>query len=251
MMTLLFLLWMIHYSYGGNIFTPKTKCNSVSYYCPSSRRCDDREVRCTSLETCNYRDNASDNCARNKIFPGAFDVKLGHVRPNFWVPQPLLHHNFIQYRGLTYEFGFGYEGQVLDVNDPFYKYGRISYWTFTKRGLEDVGVSYCDSNDIRFFMEFWGLLPFQKIRNKCVQFTKALELFLISGPCQDRADVKDRFEHNIKIQKHMSEVVDDIVSCAIFRVDPSKTSSMNARTKIATSRYMYFFISLLFIIILQ
>ena len=189
-------------------------CDSNSYYCPSTNECYNRSVRCTPEETCDYTKYGSDNCFRNETLPGAYKVFLGHVKlyPKLLVSasfQP--EHQFIQYRGLTYQFG-STGTQALDVNDPMYYYGENNntHWRYASRGLENVGISYCDSSEIQvYFLNHWTMC-YKLFRKNCIHFAEALKLFLTTGPCQAPTNIDDGYTYFITMKKHGQDVIDNV-----------------------------------------
>ena len=191
-----------------------TFCDSKSYYCPSINLCSDRQLRCTTEETCNYTGYPSNHCFRNLVYPGAYDIQLIHTKLTGSL-RPLrlfkLEHRFIQYRGFAYEFGDTYHLQVHDVNDPLYKYGpNVLSWRYSRKGAKNVGFSYCDYTDIDYLVELWKNFHYSRIKNNCWHFSTALELFLTSGPC--KIPTKHRRLYNDLMKSHASEIIDGIAN---------------------------------------
>ena len=192
-------------------------CDGNSYYCPSSNLCHNKLMRCTLLEKCNYTGYESNNCFRSEIYHGAYEVLLGHHKmyPRLPLPAPLQpEHQFIQYRGLTYQ-----NNVILDVNDPMYHYGENNLdWTYAGKGLENVGISYCDFSDIKYyFLAYWNLMPYHILKRNCIHFSEALQLFLTTGPCQEPINMDVKYDHLQTISKHGRDVVRRVPNtCKIY-----------------------------------
>ena len=163
------------------------------------------------MEICNYTGYESNNCFRSETSPGAYRILLGHTK--MFAELPILapfepEHQFIQYRGLTYEFS--YDGIVVhDVNDPLYNFGENNLnWKYASRGLEDVGISYCEFTDIKFyFLEHWELYCYMKFTKNCIHFAQALQLFLTTGPCEAPMKTNEGLMYTYKMDKHGGYIV--------------------------------------------
>ena len=206
----IFLCMILRYSKSYIPF-----CGYNSYYCPSRNQCYNRSVRCTPEETCDYTEYESDNCFRSETSPGAYKVFLGHVKLNPTLLQSASfqpEHQFIQYRGLTYQFGYA-GTQALDVNDPIYCYGENNAnWRYASRGLENVGISYCDSSEIQvYFLNHWKMCDKLFWKN-CIHFAEALMLFLATGPCQAPTDIDGGYTYFYTMKKHGQDIIDYVGS---------------------------------------
>ena len=98
-----------------------------------------------------------------------------------------LEHQFITYRGFTYEFGSSYGSQVLDISDPIYKYrdGRE-----LRSGPTNLGYSTCTWEDANMFTRFWMRDDYSLFSNNCQHFADGLSDTLLYGPCNNRASGK-------------------------------------------------------------
>ena len=161
--------------------------NETIYWCPSERVCYRREIRCTEREVCRYEKNA-DGCFKDEWYhPRAHSVLIGRARLvsakewSSWYSR--YEHQFLQYRGFTYEYGS--KGvYVRDINDKFFFYRRTNRdFSFIGEGLVIVGHSYCTHNEIREFATIWEMFPYQGFINNCKDFVDALKSFLTTGFC--------------------------------------------------------------------
>ena len=217
---LIYLNTILHYSKTSSPILAITFCDGNSYYCPPMNLCYRRYVRCTPAEPCDYTGYESDNCFRSETSSGAYKVFLGHVKLLSSLPLPAPfqpEHQVIQYRGLTYEFG--YNGIfVHDVNDPMYHYRENnSAWRYARRGLENVGISYCDFADINYiFLKHWNF-SYKSLRKNCIHFAEALTLFLTTGPCQASIYIDKIYKPYSTMNEHGQSIVDNVPkTCKIF-----------------------------------
>ena len=102
-------------------------------------------------------------------------------------------HQFIQYRGFTYEFAPRYGVQILDVNDPDYKY--LNQRNITRNGIQNVGHSYCTWLDTTLFAERWQKGNHNIFTRKCEKFPTALLWYLIHGICSTHRIQPKRQNH--------------------------------------------------------
>ena len=91
-------------------------------------------------------------------------------------------HQFVTFRGFTYEFGKSYGVQVLDISDPIYKY--VYGKGLNSRGIEKkIGSSYCSWEDANMVVEKWKSAKYRLFTSNCQHFADAMSDILIRGPC--------------------------------------------------------------------
>lgn len=175
-------------SSGGPGVAPQT-CETNQFYCQySAQQCLPRTQRCIGSNVCNNPNTGAEElCNEVSQNPGHYFVQLAHAnlglsgsrkRSSGLNLRP--EHQFITYRGFTYEFGSSYGVQVLDIADPIYKYagGR------DVKSTEIVGSSSCTMEDANMFVEFWrNDEEYNLITNNCQDFACALQDVLLYGPC--------------------------------------------------------------------
>lgn len=175
-------------SSGGPGVAPQT-CGTDRFYCRySAQQCLPRTQRCIESNVCNNPNTGAEElCNEVPRNPGHYFVELAHAnlglsgsrkRSSGLNLRP--EHQFITYRGFTYEFGSSYGVQVLDIADPIYKYagGR------DVKSTEIVGSSSCTMEDANMFVEFWrNDEEYNLITNNCQDFACALQDVLLYGPC--------------------------------------------------------------------
>ena len=175
-------------SYGTGVAPQRCGTSNTQYCCPavgqSCSRCVERSLRCTNSEPCDYQNiGGGDQCfAAN----GSYNVKLGRSklfgrfskRKRFMAVE----HQFIQYRGFTYEFGSSYGVQILDVNDPGYKYANN---TAVVKGISSDGTSKCSWEEATLFTRMWKKSDYGLFTKNCQHFAKALKVFLTESSCSD------------------------------------------------------------------
>lgn len=175
-------------SSGGTGVAPQT-CGTDRFYCRhSAQQCLPRTQRCIGSNVCNNPNTGAEElCNEVPQNPGHYFVELAHANLGLSGSRKRssglnlrLEHQFITYRGFTYEFGRSYGVQVLDIADPIYKYagGR------DVKSTEIVGSSSCTMEDANMFVEFWrNDEEYNLITNNCQDFACALQDVLLHGPC--------------------------------------------------------------------
>ena len=153
--------------------------DNTMYYCPLDESCHPREERCTLASNCIDRHEVENKCYKSEI-EKAYTIYLGHAFP-VAAGSSLSEHQFIQYRGFTYEFAPRYGVQILDVNDPDYKY--LNQRNITRNGIQNVGHSYCTWLDTTLFAERWQKGDHNLFTRKCEKFPTALLWYLTHGIC--------------------------------------------------------------------
>ena len=88
------------------------------------------------------------------------------------------YHVFVDYRGFTFEFG-GYRAQILDKNDPKYKYGPHGTGTVNKR--EYMGTSDCTYGELQTFVQDRNR-KYNVFTNNCQHFASGL-ITILSNNC--------------------------------------------------------------------
>ena len=83
------------------------------------------------------------------------------------------------YRGFTYEFGESYSLQILDINDPDYKY--INGRNLNNRGIETLGTSYCSREDASMFLEMWRNSEYNVNGRNCQDFAEQYFAIFLTG----------------------------------------------------------------------
>lgn len=168
--------------------------NNVNFYCPVDQRCKPRVRRCTNATVCGSPAAGKDDGCFETSINGSYTVLEGHAKVGLLgFKRTFLEHRFIQYRGFTYEFGASYGLQILDINDPNYKYKEVG--TLNKNGIRTVGESYCTWQDATKVARMWENKKYNLFTNNCKHFSDILKSFLTSSMCatppsriQDRAN---------------------------------------------------------------
>ncbi|XP_070550856.1 uncharacterized protein [Ptychodera flava] len=173
----------------------KTYCDSADFYCPydSTHHCRPRSARClleserTEQSCLNPRTHQEEGCRGNpetgvfEIYDGwthllstAESVSRSHHR---------LKHEFVTYRGFTYEYG--QQGiSILDTGDPYYKYKTKKVTKFTK-----VGTSRCKMENFSNFFQQWERKKYNIFTHNCQHFADAL-IHLIKDNCMTASTLK-------------------------------------------------------------
>jgi len=214
-------------SSGSNVARQSCGTNNAEYCCPSGGQsclCTQRSKRCTSSEQCDYQDMGGvggDKCFATS--GGLYEVKLGR--------SPLLgssskrkrlafEHQFIQYRGFTYEFGKGYGVQILDVNDPIYKYKSNRDVT----SIKFVGTSQCSWEEATLFTTMWKKSDYRLFSNNCQHFADALKVFLTGSSCSDGSSRNKRQTQGV-LEAEIDQILTDCnITCCYDNNDSGSSS---------------------------
>jgi hypothetical protein len=148
-----------------------------------------------------------DECSEISNYTGQYYVFLGHAKlfDSFEKKRSIkipLEHQFVTFRGFTYEFGKSYGVQVLDIIDPIYKYRNGT--GLNSDGIERVGASYCGWEDANMVVEMWKNAKYKLFKNNCQHFAAAMIDTLIHGPCNRLAASRGkRQECNAELSQYI------------------------------------------------
>ena len=171
-------------SSGAGVAEQTCGADNRNFYCPLDGACKPREQRCTGSNVCPYPSATAEQDCYPTASPGQYQIRLGHAQLfggfGSRKRQYALEHQFVLFRGLTYEFGKSYGVQILDTIDPLYKYkdGR----DLTSDGIERVGSSYCTWQDATRFADSWDT-RYSLSSNNCQHFADKLIEFLTNDQC--------------------------------------------------------------------
>ena len=159
-------------------------CGTTNFYCPVDDGCKPRTQRCTGSNICiDQATSTEPECYESIV--GRYTVFLGHAQlfssGSLSKRTIAFEHQFITFRGFTYEYGSTYDAQELDVADPIYKYkdGR----NLNSDGIETVGNSYCQRSDALMLSQMWLADDYFPVLQDCQRFAEALQDVLLYGPC--------------------------------------------------------------------
>lgn len=200
----LIISFSIGYADSGGVGLANQECGSNDFYCPVDKLCKLREHRCTGTNVCiNPATNMEDECFFS-VPRGEYEVKLGHAylldssSSKKWLE---LEHQFVTYRGFTYEFGESYGVQSLDILDRSYKY-IINGKGLNSNGIENVGYSACSWEDTQLFLNKWNT-KYNLISHNCQHFSSALIVYLTSTSCT---------HHSTRNRRSLQDEIDRILS---------------------------------------
>ena len=148
-------------------------CGTERFFCPVDSMCKPRDVRCTGTTEC--IESASEERGCDAASNTAYTIKLartsllGRKRLEF-------NHQLISYRGFVYEYGCNYGVQILDLNDPKYKYNGINL------DFENVGTSSCTYEQVLPFINSWER-KYNVLTHNCQHFAMKLSDYLQTAQC--------------------------------------------------------------------
>jgi len=170
------------------------RCGDNAYYCKVNGNCLPRSDRCVGRGNCVNLNGSEDNCGCDQQY-GSCSVYLGTTplrsssssskKRNANVITCIkflfngidLTHHFVTFRGFTWEFGASYLSQVLDINDPNYKYNRP---TERVTSMTYQGESSCTYAEALAFSNNFEQ-RYCLCTNNCQHFAKGMITWLLSG----------------------------------------------------------------------
>ena len=228
------------FSSGAGVAPQYCGTSNTNYYCPADGICKSRSQRCTNNEVCDYGGNANDRCFMTTS--GAYTVQLGHANlfgSSSLKRSTMYEHRFIQYRGFTYEFGKGYGVQILDVNDPDYKYRNNQ--NINSGGINNAGNGYCTWEAATMFTQMWKKEDYQLDSNNCQHFADALKKLLTTGSCAQQQSLKKREDRMNQLQQEIDAILTDCnVICCYNDAQTSNANSLSRDTSKIASMFVAF-----------
>lgn len=232
-------------SSGAGVAPQHCGTDNTNYYCPSDRMCKPRSQRCTDSEMCSYQgSNLDGKCF--KYSSGSYEIRLGHadLLGSFGSKRNLIEHRFIQYRGFTYEFGKSYGVQILDINDPDYKY--INNREINSEGITNEGYGHCTWVDATVFTSMWKQEDYGLITNNCQHFAAALKKFLTTGTCAELPSRRQRQDRMSQLEAEIDAILTDcdIVCCySNNTITSSGASSSSSAYKVVAGLVAFAFVA--------
>ena len=177
---------------------PQT-CGNNKFYCPydSVDRCKPRSQRCAGNSVCQNPVTMKEEDCSETSQPGQYYVLLGHAELTDSSSSKRkrsimlrLEHQFVTFRGFTYEFGKSYGVQVLDIADPKYKYKNGKH--LNSKGIKQSGKSYCSWEDANKVVEEWKSKKYDLFSRNCQHFAATLRDILVRGPCNRPAVLRGK-----------------------------------------------------------
>ena len=258
----IFLLFLseinVTFSSGSGKAPQTCGTDNSAFYCQYRQpMCQPRSLRCTESNVClNPNTNLEEGCKRDPE-NGGYAVYLGRspissssssseqgilgIFNNLFniFDKNEIEHRFITYRGFTYEFGKGYGVQILDINDPQYKYkdgkdvkGPLEYQGPSQCTWENA-TEFCDMFDTRYRLR----------KNNCKHFAEKLTKTLLKGPC---ATSKRKRSEQISLEEYIRQLLQND-SCS----DTNTTDSSSSYPQVHASVLSKFILVLLAILVVS
>ena len=169
-------------SSGAGVAPQTCGTDNRNFYCRyANPTCQPRSQRCTGGTVClNPSTRMEEGCDANS--DGSYKVFLGVTSLSSLISSKRstnlrLQHEFIRFRGFTYEFGSSYGIQILDVTDPKYKYN-----TEPVRSITHEGSSHCTWEEVNYHISTVNMM-YALTSNNCQDFAEGLKEFLLNAPC--------------------------------------------------------------------
>ena len=196
--------------FGSGTDRASQYCGQDNFYCPVDETCKSRSVRCTSESNCWHYYRSEINCYKDDDGNG-YTIRLGKSSLISKKKQHEFEHQFIVYRGFTYEFGCNYGLQILDLNDPInYKYEGISVTYQTK------GTSWCTYDETIIFTKALSR-KYDILTNNCQHFARELTKYLTTAHCGST--------RSTDLENYANDLVEGCTDCCEPVSDASTTTT--------------------------
>ena len=189
------------------------RCEDGSFFCPVDSECKARSLRCMTDSVC-VNGLSEENCYESD---SSYDIYIGRSSLISKKKQLELNHQFVDYRGFTYEFGCGYGVQILDLNDPNYKYKNKEV-TYTQSG-----VSECTYDETLPFTKQWSL-KYNILTNNCQHFAREFSKYLKNAQCGSRK------RQSTNLDEYAEEVIDECTDCCESESESESSSLLVSAT---------------------
>ena len=205
-------------------------CGNNNFYCPVDQMCKPRNQRCTGSNIC-LENGVEDKCdcrasdgkcpvylgtspVFDSIFSSKRDLQARISSPTdassclkFLSDTPI-EHQFIDFKGFTYEFGKSYLKQVLDRNEPLTPYG----YKYRPGGPDEVtsynhvGDSDCTYEEVMVFVnDFYN--RYCACTHNCQDFAQGLQRWLVTDNCNRvRSRVGRRQTETEDLSKYFAQI---------------------------------------------
>lgn len=199
------------------------------FYCPADGMCKEpREERCIGSDVCPQETGCQETATE-----GQYRVKLGRAKLGIlWFKRGFLdyfnlelEHQFVTYRGFTYEFGKSYGVQVLDISDPKYKYRNGK----DVKRINTAGESYCTYQDAQQLVNSWKSKKYSLLSTNCQHFADAMIEILTRTSCNQPPSTRSKrqnSEENFALEIHQILTNCSIVCCDDSSAAPTSTTNI-------------------------
>ena len=210
------------------------------YYCQNDRQCKSpRSNRCTSSQNCPGLVGCDEQ------HDGSYLIRIGHSPLNSSLSssskQYRFEHQFVVYRGYTYEFGSNYL-QVLDISDPNYRYvGDKDVTSYTTDG-----TSYCTYNAAVMFVNDWNR-RYSVLRRNCQHFARGFSKYLQTASCNQQGSQALKQLNTNDTEILMKEIDEILSNCTIVCCDDNSSgqSALMTSVPLVAFTFIYTFFAVL------
>ncbi len=234
-------------SFGANIAPQTCGIKNENFYCTVDHMCKPRSQRCTGTDVCiDPQTGMEPECCEDS-FAGKYLVKLGHADLGLFGSKKKIfdnlkpEHQFITFRGFTYEFGKSYGVQILDIIDPQYKYKNGQ--NLNNKGIEEVESSYCTWDDANKFANKWmSDTKYNLFTNNCQHFANAMQVFLTdyNSPCNRPPRNRAKRQEDQDMEVYIDNIFSNCSIVCCFDENSSASPSATASSLvIAIGLYTY------------
>ena len=189
-------------------------CGNSAYYCTVNGQCLPRSDRCVERRNCITTNGIEEGCdcigSRCSIYLGTAPLPssgssskkrnvgfLGYRCLGFLAGGGKAQHQFINYKGFTWEFGESYQVQILDINDPDYKYRRQSE---PVNSITQIGSSSCTYDQALAYANDFNR-RYCLCTNNCQHFAQGLSKWL-----QDDCIYRGKRQINETLSEYFTEI---------------------------------------------
>ena len=218
-------------SSSGTGVAPQT-CGTDNFFCQydPTERCKPRNQRCTGQNICNNPTTMmEEGCLETSV--GKYKVQLGHAElPSIFGSsrkrevKAKYEHQFVTFRGFTYEFGKSYGVQVLDITDPIYKYQNGN--GLNSKGIETRGSSYCTWEDANTVVRMWKSAEYALFTKNCQHFADAMLDILLYSSCNQPTSRSKREGRDAQLAQYIDKQLRNCSLVCCYDGSDGTTGSM-------------------------
>lgn len=210
-------------------------CGTDRFYCKhDTEMCKPRTERCTGSGSCINPTTMTEDACLETSGLGKYTVQRGHSTlsssSSSRKRQYKFEHQFINFRGFTYEFGRSYGVQELDICDPMYKY--INGKNLNSKGIRSEGSSYCTRDDVLTFVNMWKQKKYDLFTNNCQHFARALSTVLLHArsTCNTPQNTNQRGKR--QANQDLVEYIDmQLTNCSLVCCYETESSAVSIKAE--------------------
>lgn len=197
-------------------------CGTTNFYCPVDQMCKPRSERCTASNVC-LQDSTGveDKCdcrgdGKCAVYKGTSPISSSSSSKRSLQQRGIgvscvgflfksRDHEFIDFKGFTYEFGESYGKQILDRNEPLTPYGYKYRRSSDIKSYTLVGYSSCTYEEANEYVNnFYS--RYCLCTNNCQDFARGLKRWLVNDNCNRASSRVGRRETSADLSDYFAQI---------------------------------------------